>query len=523
MRQPPGGEGRPVPRRATLAALGLAFCVLAFDGLLVTTAGPSIAGELRGVEWVGWLFTAYLLTWTVTGPLFGKLADLHGRRPILLVGLAITIGGDLFAAAAGSMEQLIACRLVQGVGAGAIGPVAYTAGGDLFPPAKRAKAQVLFSLSYLVAAIVAPPLGGWLVLSVTWRAIFLAIAALAAFAALAVALTLRDRETRRAHRLDWAGAATLVVGAGSLLLALAWASRVGDWLSPPQLVLYALALLGSAAFLAVERRAAEPLVPLALFRERIVVGSCLVTLAMGACVWAYNPFVPLFVQGVLKGQPFQAGLVSLPINVGWLATNILAVPLLWRWGYRTTSLLGMLALAAGFALLSRIAPEAAFAYPLVLLAMLVQGLGLGFVNTAVVVAVQNAVPWGERGVATAAATFFRSFGPALFISALQALLNARVAAELAAAPGLALGTGRVGQANALLTPDLRASLSAAALDTVRAALEVGLHQTFALLGAVALVGCLATLLLPGGNPERHVWEGEPAAREETAAAAEARG
>src|SRR5205085_129838 len=162
----------------------------------------------------------------------------------------------------------------------------------------RAKAQVLFSLSYLVAAIVAPPLGGWLVLSVSWRAIFLAIAAIAAVSALAIALTLRDRETRRAHRLDWAGAATLVVGAGS--------------------------------------------------------------------------------------------------------------PLLWRWGYRTTSLVGMLAVAGGFVLLSRIVPEAAYAYPLVLLAMLVQGLGLGFVNTAVVVAVQNAVPWGERGAATAAATFFRS-------------------------------------------------------------------------------------------------------------------
>src|SRR5690242_15867996 len=136
MRPPAAGGGRPVPRHWTLGAVGLGFLVLALDSLLLTAAGPTLVGELRGVEWVGWLFTAYLLMCTISGPLFGKLSDIHGRRPILLVGLGFYVVGSLAAALAGSMEQIIVCRLVQGIGAGAVGPVSYTVGGDLFPPAQ---------------------------------------------------------------------------------------------------------------------------------------------------------------------------------------------------------------------------------------------------------------------------------------------------------------------------------------------------------------------------------------------------
>ncbi len=519
MRAPAVVAARALPRWLTLASIGLGFFVFAIDSLLLAAGGPTLAGELRGVELVGWLFTAYLLMWTVTGPLFGKLSDLHGRRPILLVGLGFYAAGAILAALAGSMEQVIACRLIQGIGGGAVASVSYTAAGDLYPPAERAKSQVVFSVAYLVAAIVAPPLGALLVMSVSWRAIFLVDALFAAVAAVAIALTLRERVQARPHRLDLAGAAVLMGGAGALMLALAFASREGTWTSTPQVVLYALAALGAVAFVWIERRAAEPLVPLGLFHSRVMVGSCLVTLALGGCVWACSAFVPLFVQGVLDRSPFEAGLVSLPMNSAWLATNLLAVPLLWRWGYRTASVSGMAALMLGFVLLAQIGPSLPFAYPLVLLAVLVQGLGLGFANTVVIVAVQNAVPWGERGAATAGATFFRSFGPTLVISALQTIVNARVAMELAARSVTldqlaGAGVSRVGQANALLAPELRSTLDPAALEAVRAALEVSLHQSFWLLGGVGLLGCLAAFLLPGGSPERHVWsdEASPAVR-----------
>jgi MFS family permease len=500
-----------VPRTLTLASIGLGFFAPALDSLLLAAGGPTIAGELRGIELVGWLFTAYLLMWTITGPLFGKLSDIHGRRPVLVVGLLVFALGALLAAQAQSMEQVIACRLVQGLGAGAVGPTSYTAAGDLFPPAKRAAAQIVFSVMYMVAAVVAPPLSGWLVEGPGWRALFVVDAAVAAVAALAIGLTLRERIEPRVHRLDLGGAAALMVASGSLMLALAQASLQGTWTSPLQLALYALAVVGTLVFVRVERGAPEPLVPLTLFRNRVIGASCLVTLSLGACVWAYNAFVPLFVQGVLGGTPFQAGMVSIPMNLAWLVTNILVVPVLARWGYRIASVAGMAALVAGYAMLTQIGPENSSSYSLVLLAMLVQGLGLGFVNTIVIVAVQNAVPWGERGTATAGATFFRSFGPALVISALQATLNARVAAELAAGgAGLAeLGAIRLNQANALLSPELQAAVPPAVLDSMRAALEVGLHQTYWLIVAVGLLGCLAAFLLPGGNPERHVWRDQP--------------
>jgi EmrB/QacA subfamily drug resistance transporter len=507
---------RPVPRSWTLASIGLGFFVPAFDSLLLTAGGPTLAGELRGIELVGWLFTAYLLMWTVTGPLFGKLSDLHGRRPILVVGLGFFVLGSLPAVLAQSMEQVIACRLVQGIGAGAIGPVSYTAAGDLFPPAQRAKAQLLFSIVYFVAAVLAPPLGALLVVNFSWRAIFLVDVALGLLAVACIAYTLREQVERRAHRLDLAGAAALMVGAGALMLALAVASREGTWASPAQLGLYALAVVSTMAFVWQERRTSEPLVPLHLFHSRVIAGSCLVTLSLGACVWTYSAFVPLFVQGVLDGSPLQAGLASVPINVGWLLTNILAVPLLWRWGYRAATVGGMAALVAGFAVLAQVESGQSLAYPLVLVAMLVQGLGLGFASTVVVVAVQNAVPWDERGAVTAGATFFRSFGPSLLISALQTILNARVATELAARRVeldqlSSVGLAGAGLTNALVAPELRASLAPAALDQLRAALEVSLHQTFWLLSAVALLGCLAAFLLPGGSPERHVWREEATA------------
>ncbi|HLH22509.1 MAG TPA: MFS transporter [Chloroflexota bacterium] len=503
--------GRPSARTRTLGALGLVFGVIALDVVMVGGAGPRIAADLRGVDLLGWLFTAYLLAWTVTGPIFGKLADVHGRRPVLLAGLGFGVGGALLASQAATMEQVIACRFVQGVAAGAIMPVAYTAGGDLYPPAERAKGQALFAFVYFVASAVAPPLTGFLVGTLSWRAIFVVDAVLGVLAAAALWGLMAERVERRPHRLDVLGAVLLMVGVGALLLALAFGSRGVGWTAPPQLVLYAVGAAGTAGFFWWEARVAEPLVPLRLFRHRVVLGACLVTLLMGSCLWSISAFVPLLVQGVQRGSAFQGTLISLPVNGFWFVSSALAVPLLWRWGYRQTSVVGMAGLAVGFAVLAQAGGEDNLAYGLVLVGVGVAGLGLGFVNSAVTVAVQNAVPWAERATATSTLQVFRQFGPSVAIAALQTLLNAQFAAR-AAAQGIAvetLGRAAGAQANALLAPDLQASLSPAALDGLRLALTVALHQTFWLVAAIAVVGCLAVRLLPSGHPAEHVFHEEP--------------
>jgi MFS family permease len=480
---------------------------MALDVVMVGGASPRMAGELHGVEFLGWLFTAFLLAWTVTGPIWGRLADVHGRRPILLAGLACHVTGALLATQAATMEQAIACRFVQGVGAGSIMPVAYTAGGDLYPPAERAKGQALFALVYFIASAVGPPLTGFLVATVSWRAIFVVDVALGALAALGLWWLMVEQVEHRPHRLDVAGAALLMLGGGALLLALAFGSRGAAWTAPSQLALYALGLAGAGAFLWWEARVAEPLMPLGLFGNRVVLGAYLVTLLMGSCLWSISAFVPLLVQGVQGGSAFQGALISLPVNGFWFITSALAVPLLWRWGYRQTSLVGMALLVAGFVVLAQAGPEGVLAYPLVLAGVGVAGLGLGFVNSAVTVAVQNAVPWAERATATGALQVFRQLGPSVTIAVLQTVLNARFAA-LVAAESLAvesLGAGRGAQANALLAPDLLASVPPAVLDALREALSLALHQTFWLVAAVGVAGCLAVRLLPGGHPAEHVY------------------
>jgi EmrB/QacA subfamily drug resistance transporter len=499
-------------RARSLSAVGLVFGVMALDVIMVGGAGPRIAADLRGLDLLGWLFTAFLLAWTVTGPIFGKLADWYGRRPVLLAGLAFQIGGALLASQAAAMEQAIAGRFLQGIGAGAIMPVAYTAGADLYPPAERAKSQAVFSVVYFIASAIGPPLTGFLVDSVDWRAIFVVNAALGALAAAILWWLMVERVEREPHRLDVLGAALLMVGLGALLLALALAGRGVDWAAPSQIALYLLGIAGCAAFVWWEARVAEPLVPLSLFRNRVVLGSCLVTLLMGSCLWTTNAFVPLLVQGVQGGSAFQATLLSLPVNLFWLVSSALAVPLLWRWGYRQTSAVGMACVVLSFVVLALAGRESDLGYTLVLAGVGIGGLGLGFVNSAVTVAVQNAVPWAERATATSALQVFRQLGPSAVIAALQTLLNAQFAAHVAA-QGIAaatLGASAGAQANALLAPDLQAALPPATLEALRTALGLALDQTFWLIAAIALLGCVAVLLLPGGHPAKHVYRGEAA-------------
>jgi hypothetical protein len=347
---------------------------------------------------------------------------------------------------------------------------------------------------------------------VSWRAIFAVDAALGALAAAALWLLMAERVQRLPHRLDVLGAGLLMVGLGALLLALAFGSRGVDWAAPSQVVLYLLGLGSTAAFLWWEARVAEPLIPLGLFRNRVMLGACLVVLLMGSCLWSTSAFVPLLVLGVQGGSAFQATLLSLSVNAFWLVSSALAIPLLWRWGYRQTSLVGMAGLLLGFVVLAQTSRAGDLGYALVLLGVGIGGLGLGFVNSAVTVAVQNAVPWAERATATSALQVFRQLGPSAVIAGLQTLLNAQFAATVTA-QGIAaeaLGTAAGAQANALLAPDLQARLSGAVLAGLRAALDLALQQTFWLLAAIALLGCLAVALLPGGHPALHVYREEAA-------------
>jgi MFS family permease len=521
---PPAATTAP-HRLLALSALGLVYSVIAIDAVMVTGVAPTIAGALEGLALVGWLFTAYLLTWTVTIPLYGRLADLGGRRPLLLVGTVLFAGGSLLAASAQSMEQLVACRLLQGLGTGSIQPVAQTAAGDLFPPHQRARAQIVFSIVFFVVSIGGPLLAGVLVATLGWRAVFVLEAAVAALGAVAIRLCLppagghhleapdaQAPATRRpAVQLDWLGTLLLVAWAGALLVALAQVSRGASWAAPSQLALYAAAAVGLPLFLWHEARAPAPLVPLGLLRQRLLGAFCLLMFVAGATINAWQPFVPLFVQGVLALGPAEAGLLALPFNAAWLLTNALAPGVFWHRGYRFAVVLGLALMGWGYGLLVLPRGDLPGAYLLVLVALGILGGGVGYLNTAAIVAVQNAVPWSRRGVATSGPMFARFLGSSLLLGLLTTFVNGRLASELAArgveptTPGAATATGRLAQASALLTPETRATLAPDLLAAMQAALTATVHDACLVLVGVLALALVLALTVPGGRAERHVW------------------
>jgi EmrB/QacA subfamily drug resistance transporter len=457
-----------VPRTSrplTVVALLLGLFLAAMEMTVVSTAMPTVVAELGGLSLYAWAFAAYLLATTVTVPIWGKLADLRGRKPILLAGLALFLVGSLACGYTSSMSWLIAWRAVQGLGAGGLQPVTFTIIGDLFDVHERGRMMGVFGAVWGIAGLVGPLVGGAIVHTVGWRWIFWVNLPFGVASAVVLALAYHERPERHDHRLDVAGAALL---SGAVLAALlAVRSPGAAAIGAP------VAIVATAAFLAVERRAREPLLPLDLFAGRIMsVGSLAGTL-MGASMLATVTFVPLWVQSVLGLPPTSAGAAIAPMAVGWPLTSTLSGRVIPRLGYRRLLVAGFaLTAAAALALALSLRPGA----PLVAVQALTFafGAGLGIANPPLVIAIQTSVPWNRRGVATASTIFFRTIGGTLAVGLLGGAL-AHALAAAGAAPGLA---------EKLLGP-ARVSLDPAAVAAVANALQGAMGIVFWACAAIA--------------------------------------
>jgi EmrB/QacA subfamily drug resistance transporter len=419
-------------KRRALYGVMLSVFLAAMESTVVATAMPTVVESLGGVHIYSWVFSGFLLTSTVTMPLWGRLSDLIGRRPIYLTGLAVFLVGSALAGAAQNMGQLIAFRMLQGLGAGSLMTLGMTIVGELFGLEQRAKMQGYVSGVWGVASLLGPLLGGLLTDHVSWRWVFYINLPFGAVAVLLLRDALPEGQ-RRPHRLDYPGVASFSVGVSALLIGIMEAGRVGRWTGLDVLLPLGIAVVALAAFLAIERRASEPIVPLRLFRYRMVAAASLNGLLSGMAMFGAISFVPLFLQHVSGMSATAAGFVLTPFVLGWVAMSIVSARLALRLGYRILVVSGMTCLAVAFLMLARWDPGLTQA--VAMRDALLGGIGMGLTFVPMLIAVQSAVPRADLGAATSMTQFCRTIGGAVGLSVMGAVMIRRLAdgAPMAAA------------------------------------------------------------------------------------------
>jgi EmrB/QacA subfamily drug resistance transporter len=418
----------------------------ALDQSIVGTALPRIVSELGGLDKLSWVVTAYLLTSTAVTPLWGKVSDLYGRRKVFQAAIGIFVVGSMLSGVAQTMTQLIAFRAFQGIGGGGLFAIALAIIGDVIPPRERGRYQGYFGAVFGVSSVAGPLLGGWFTDGPGWRWIFyinvpIGIAALAITSS-ALKLPVRRRE----HAIDYAGAAAIVASVTCLLLYLNWRGPDHGWGEPVALVLAVAAVAFAALFVWIESRAAEPILPLHLFRNAIFrVGNAFGFLS-GMVLFGTIIFLPLYLQAVKGFSPTESGLALLPAVIGIFSTSITAGQLITRTGrYKIYPVLGGLILIGAMLGLTRL--TAGTPYWEVALAVYVWGAGIGLTMQTILTAVQNAVDYRDLGTATGAVTFFRQIGGAIGAAAFGAMLSSRLATHLSDAFGGHLPPGAASDAN----------------------------------------------------------------------------
>ena len=428
-------------QQIVLVLIGLmaGMFLAALDQSIVGTALPRIVSELGGLNHLSWVVTAYLLTSTAATPLWGKISDLYGRRPIFQAAIVIFLVGSVLCGLSQNMPQLIAFRAIQGLGGGGLMAVAFSVIGDVIPPRERGRYQGYFGAVFGVSSVAGPLLGGWFTDGPGWRWIFYINLPIGAAALVVTTLALKIPTVRREHAIDYLGAAAIVAAVSSLLLYLNWAGEEYGWGAPGPLALLLGAVVLTVLFVLVELRAREPIIPMGLFRNPVFrIGNAFGFLA-GVAMFGAVIFLPLYLQAVMGMSPTESGLGLLPMVVGLFVASIGSGQLISRTGrYKVYPVAGAALMIVALALLSQLRVDTPYwqlgVYAFVL------GFGLGLTMQTIVVAVQNAVPFRDMGAATSSTTFFRSQGGAIGAAAFGAVLANRLAHHLAerfaGAPGL---------------------------------------------------------------------------------------